>query len=119
MPGRGKGSGKGATSHILYAFGWLSAFGKSFISFGKQSAGGILRLRLGAAMLWFRSWFEPQSMTRTSLLGDGHRGEAVLVDPVFEPVFRGTSFADVRTHTVSKAAGIGNDPASTGSPGRS
>jgi sulfur dioxygenase len=39
-------------------------------------------------MLVFRQLFDPQSSTYTYLLGDGSRGEAVLIDPVFEQVRR-------------------------------
>lgn len=35
-------------------------------------------------MLVFRQLFDPTSSTYTYLLGDGERGEAVLIDPVFE-----------------------------------
>ena len=35
-------------------------------------------------MLIFRQLFDPQSSTYTYLLGDARRGEAVLIDPVFE-----------------------------------
>ena len=39
-------------------------------------------------MLVFRQLFDPTSSTYTYLLGDGERGEAVLIDPVFEHVRR-------------------------------
>ncbi len=39
-------------------------------------------------MLIFRQLFDPQSSTYTYLLGDTRRGEAVLIDPVFEQVRR-------------------------------
>ena len=39
-------------------------------------------------MLTFRQLFDPQSSTYTYLLGDTWRGEAVLIDPVFEQVRR-------------------------------
>jgi sulfur dioxygenase len=35
-------------------------------------------------MLLFRQMFDLQSSTYTNLLGDGRRGDAVLIDPVFE-----------------------------------
>ncbi len=39
-------------------------------------------------MLIFRQLFDPQSSTYTYLLGDAKRGEAVLIDPVFEQARR-------------------------------
>ncbi|MEP7085327.1 MAG: MBL fold metallo-hydrolase, partial [Betaproteobacteria bacterium] len=36
----------------------------------------------------FRQLFDPQSSTYTYLLGDARRGEALLIDPVFEQVRR-------------------------------
>ena len=39
-------------------------------------------------MLIFRQLFDPQSSTYTYLLGDTRRGEAVLIDPVFEQARR-------------------------------
>ena len=39
-------------------------------------------------MLVFRQLFDPTSSTYTYLLGDRRRGEAVLIDPVFEQVRR-------------------------------
>ena len=39
-------------------------------------------------MLIFRQLFDPQSSTYTYLLGDSSRGEAVIIDPVFEEVRR-------------------------------
>lgn len=39
-------------------------------------------------MLVFRQLFDPVSSTYTYLLGDGDRGEAVLIDPVFEQAGR-------------------------------
>lgn len=39
-------------------------------------------------MLIFRQLFDPQSSTYTYLLGDTKRGEALLIDPVFEQVRR-------------------------------
>jgi sulfur dioxygenase len=35
-------------------------------------------------MLIFRQLFDPQSSPYTYLLGDTRRGEAILIDPVFE-----------------------------------
>jgi len=42
-------------------------------------------------MLVFRQLFDPQSSTYTYLLGDSRRGEAVLIDPVFEQAGRDTA----------------------------
>lgn len=42
-------------------------------------------------MLIFRQLFDPQSSTYTYLLGDRVRGEAILIDPVFEQVRRDTA----------------------------
>lgn len=42
-------------------------------------------------MLIFRQLFDPQSSTYTYLLGDTRRGEALLIDPVFEQVRRDTA----------------------------
>jgi sulfur dioxygenase len=42
-------------------------------------------------MLVFRQLFDPQSSTYTYLLGDSRRGEAVLIDPVFEQARRDTA----------------------------
>jgi sulfur dioxygenase len=39
-------------------------------------------------MLIFRQLFDPQSSTYTYLLGDTRRGEAILIDPVFEQARR-------------------------------
>jgi sulfur dioxygenase len=39
-------------------------------------------------MLVFRQLFDPQSSTYTYLLGDTRRGEAILIDPVFEQARR-------------------------------
>ena len=42
-------------------------------------------------MLIFRQLFDPQSSTYTYLLGDMRKGEAILIDPVFEQARRDTA----------------------------
>ena len=45
-------------------------------------------------MLIFRQLFDPQSGTYTYLLADGERGEALLIDPVFEQARRDAALLD-------------------------
>jgi sulfur dioxygenase len=45
-------------------------------------------------MLVFRQLFDPPSSTYTYLLADGHDGDAVIIDPVFEQVRRDKALID-------------------------